>query len=363
MDFITGLPRFRGQHDSIWVIVDRTTKSAHFLSVKTTLSAEDYAKLYIQEVVRLHGVPVSIISDRGAQFTARFWKSFLRRAWVQSYHSSIQMAPYGALCGRRCRYPTRWFEVGEAGLIGLDLVHQAMEKVKVIQERLKMAQSRQKSYTDVRRRVLEFEVDDWVYLKVSPIKGIMRFGKKGKLCPRYIGPDRIAKRIDNVAYELELPQELAAVHPDSLSYEEIPVQILDRQVRRLRTKDVASVKFMGCLSLMFAPLAGYYRRFVEGFSSISYPSTKLTQKTVKFQWSEACEKSFQELKKRLTSAPVLTLPEGTQGFVVYCDASRVGLGCFLMQNGKVIAYASRQLKVHEKNYPTHDLELAVVVFA
>ncbi|KAH0739920.1 hypothetical protein KY290_038625 [Solanum tuberosum] len=360
MDFITGLPRFRGQHDSIWVIVDRTTKSAHFLSVKTTLSAEDYAKLYIQEVVRLHGVPVSIISDRGAQFTARFWKSFLRRAWVQSYHSSIQMAPYGALCGRRCRYPTRWFEVGEAGLIGLDLVHQAMEKVKVIQERLKMAQSRQKSYTDVRRRVLEFEVDDWVYLKVSPIKGIMRFGKKGKLCPRYIGPDRIAKRIDNVAYELELPQELAAVHPDSLSYEEIPVQILDRQVRRLRTKDVASVKFMGCLSLMFAPLAGYYRRFVEGFSSISYPSTKLTQKTVKFQWSEACEKSFQELKKRLTSAPVLTLPEGTQGFVVYCDASRVGLGCFLMQNGKVIAYASRQLKVHEKNYPTHDLELAVV---
>jgi len=113
----------------------------------------------------------------------------------------------------------------------------------------------------------------------------------------------------------------------------------------------------------FLGLAGYYRRFVEGFSSISSPLTKLTQKTVKFQWSEACEKSFQELKKRLTTAPVLTLPEGTQGFVVYCDASRVGLGCVLMQNGKVIAYASRQLKVHEKNYPTHDLELAAVVFA
>ena len=77
-------------------------------------------------------------------------------------------------------------------------------------------------------------------------------------------------------------------------------------------------------------LAGYYRRFVEGFSSISSPLTKLTQKTVKFQWSEACEKNFQELKKRLTNAPVLTLPEGTQGFVVYCDASRVGLGCVLM---------------------------------
>ncbi|WMV60292.1 hypothetical protein MTR67_053677 [Solanum verrucosum] len=102
---------------------------------------------------------------------------------------------------------------------------------------------------------------------------------------------------------------------------------------------------------------------VSGFSTIASPLTKLTQKTVKFQWSEACEKSFQELKKRLTTAPVLTLPEGTQGFVVYCDASRVGLGCVLMQNGKVIAYASRQLKVHEKNYPTHDLELAAVVFA
>ncbi|KAH0689476.1 hypothetical protein KY289_016834 [Solanum tuberosum] len=109
-------------------------------------------------------------------------------------------------------------------------------------------------------------------------------------------------------------------------------------------------------------LASYYRRFVEGFSSISSPLTKLTQKTMKFQWSEACEKSFQELKKRLTTAPVLTLPEGTQGFVEYCDASRFGLGCVLMENGKVIAFASRQLKVHEKNYPTHNLELAAVVF-
>lgn len=113
----------------------------------------------------------------------------------------------------------------------------------------------------------------------------------------------------------------------------------------------------------FLGLAGYYRRFVEGFSSILSPLTKLTQKKVKFQWSDACEKGFQEFKTRLTSALVLSLPEGTDGFVIYCDASRVGLGSVLMQKGKVIAYASRQLKVHEKNYPTHDLELAVVVFA
>ncbi|WMV41284.1 hypothetical protein MTR67_034669, partial [Solanum verrucosum] len=113
----------------------------------------------------------------------------------------------------------------------------------------------------------------------------------------------------------------------------------------------------------FLGLASYYRRFIEGFSSIASPLTTLTQKKAKFEWSEACEKSFQELKDRLTSAPVLTLPEGMDGFVVYYDASRVGLVCVLIQNGKVIAYASRQLKVHHKNYPTHDLELAAVVFA
>ncbi|XP_070049880.1 uncharacterized protein [Nicotiana tomentosiformis] len=110
----------------------------------------------------------------------------------------------------------------------------------------------------------------------------------------------------------------------------------------------------------FLGLAGYYRMFVEGFSSISAPLTKLTHKGAKFQWTEACEQSFQELKKRLTTTPVLTLPYGTEGYVVYCDASRIGLGCVLMQHGKVIVYASRQLQKHEQNYPTHNLELAAV---
>ncbi|KAH0706325.1 hypothetical protein KY289_011401 [Solanum tuberosum] len=113
----------------------------------------------------------------------------------------------------------------------------------------------------------------------------------------------------------------------------------------------------------FFGLAGYYRMFVEGFSSIASPLMTLTQKEAKFVWSEACEKSFQQLKDRLTSTPVLTLLKGTYGFVMYCDSSRMGLGCVLMQNNKMIAYASRQLKVHEKNYPTHDLELAAIVFA
>ena len=191
-------------------------------------------------------------------------------AYNNSYHSSIKMAPYEALYGRRCRSPVGWFEVGETELYGPDLIHQAIEKVKVIQERLRTAQSRQKSYSDVRRRDLEFEVGDWVFLRISPMKGIMRFGKKGKLSPRYIGPYKILRRIGQVAYELELPSELEFVHPvfhvsmlrkcigdpsrvvpikdvqvtEDLSYEEVTVAILDRQVRKLRTKDVASVKVL-----------------------------------------------------------------------------------------------------------------------
>jgi hypothetical protein len=113
----------------------------------------------------------------------------------------------------------------------------------------------------------------------------------------------------------------------------------------------------------FLGLAGYYRRFVEGFSKLSGPLTALTRKNARFLWTDECEQSFQELKLWLVTAPVLTLPSESCGFVIYSDASRKGLGCVLMQNGKVVAYASRQLKSYEKNYPTHDLELAAVVFA
>ena len=110
-------------------------------------------------------------------------------------------------------------------------------------------------------------------------------------------------------------------------------------------------------------LVGYYRRFIEGFSKIERPLTELTKKDKKFVWTKACEKSFQGLKKRLTIAPVLTLLDIHKDFVVFCVASRQGLGCVLIQDGKVVAYASRQLKVHDKNYPMHDLEFAAVVHA
>ncbi|PNX87285.1 retrotransposon-related protein, partial [Trifolium pratense] len=241
MDFVTGLPRTLRGFDSAWVIVDRLTKSAHFLPVKTTYSASQYAKLYVERIVSLHGVPLSIISDRGPQFTAHFWRSFqtalgtrldlstafhpqtdgqsertiqiledmlracvldLGGSWDQylplmefaynnSFQSSIQMAPFEALYGRRCRSPIGWFEVGESKLEGPDMVQEAIEKVKVIQDRLVTAQSRQKSYADKRRRPLEFSVGEHVFLRVSPMKGILRFGRKGKLSPRFIGPFEI----------------------------------------------------------------------------------------------------------------------------------------------------------------------------
>ncbi|GKD21531.1 putative reverse transcriptase domain-containing protein [Tanacetum coccineum] len=113
----------------------------------------------------------------------------------------------------------------------------------------------------------------------------------------------------------------------------------------------------------FLGLVGYYRRFIENFSKISKSLTILTQKSKTFDWGEEQELAFQTLKDKLCNAPVLALPDGLEDFVVYCDASRIGLGCVLMQRGQVIAYASRQLKIHEKNYTTHDLELGAVVFA
>jgi hypothetical protein len=121
-------------------------------------------------------------------------------------------------------------------------------------------------------------------------------------------------------------------------------------------KDVRGIKsFIGMVS--------YYRRFIEGFSKIARPMTALLAKKVEFKWTPACEESFEMLKQKLTTASVLGLLDVHKPFSVYYDASYTGLGCVLMQEGKVVAYSSRQLKVHEKNYPTHDLELGAVVHA
>ena len=113
----------------------------------------------------------------------------------------------------------------------------------------------------------------------------------------------------------------------------------------------------------FLGLTGYYGRFVKGFSVVASSLTKLLRKGVKFEWNDTCHSSFQQLKKILVKAPVLTQPTSGREYAMYSDVSKIGLGCVLMQDGKVVAYASKQLKPHEQNYPTHDLELAVVVFA
>lgn len=320
MDFVGGLLRTPKGYNSIWVIVDRLTKSAHFLPIKMTYSAAQYAKLYLDEIVSLHGIPISIVSDRGSQFTSKFWQSFqealgsqlyfstafhpqtdgqsertiqtledmlracvidfegswdqhlplIEFAYNNSYQASIQMAPFEALYGRKCRSPIGWFETGEQKLLGPDLVQCAVDKVKLIRERLQTAQSRQKSYADHRRKELEFQEGDLVFLRVSPFKGVMRFGKKGKLSPRYVGPFQILQRVGSRAYELALPPNMGSVHPvfhvsmlrkylhdeshvltpqsvdinEDLSYSKQPVAILGREMRKLRSRWIPSVRVL-----------------------------------------------------------------------------------------------------------------------
>ncbi|WVZ94417.1 hypothetical protein U9M48_040310 [Paspalum notatum var. saurae] len=228
MDFIIGLPRTQKGYDSIWVIIDRFTKSAHFISVKTIYHAKTYAELYIARIISLHGVPLTITSDRGSLFVSRFWEQLqlaLGTKLIRSsaYHpqtsgqvervdQSLDMAPFEALYGKRCRTPLNWSEPGERVTFGPDLVTQAEAQVRMIHNNLKTAQSRQKSYSNKRRRPLVFEEGDHVYLRVSPMKGVHRFGVKGKLAPKYIGPFKITERCGSVAYRLELPPHLAAVH-------------------------------------------------------------------------------------------------------------------------------------------------------
>ncbi|GKA88336.1 putative reverse transcriptase domain-containing protein [Tanacetum coccineum] len=188
MDLVTKFPRSSGGYDAIWVIVDRLTKLAHFLPIREDYKTEKLARIYINEIVARHGMPVSIISDRDGRFTSTYGKA-LREA-----------------------FPVIWTEVGESQLIGPELVQEMTEKIFQIKERLKTARSRQKSYADKRRKPLEFKVGDRVLLKVSPWKGVVRFGKKGKLAPRYVGPFEIVECVGPVAYRLKLPQELSCVH-------------------------------------------------------------------------------------------------------------------------------------------------------
>ncbi|GJS56025.1 putative nucleotidyltransferase, ribonuclease H [Tanacetum coccineum] len=238
MDFVTKLPKSSQGYDTIWVIVDRLTKSAIFIPMKETDPLEKLARMYLKEVVTRHGIPVSIICDRDPRFASNFWRSLQKalgtsldmstayhpqtdgqsertiqtledmlracvidfgNGWVKhlplvefsynnSYHASIKAAPFEALYGRKCRSPVCWAE-----------------------QRMQAARDRQKSYADLKRKPMEFEVGDKVMLKVSPWKGVVHFGKRGKLNPRFVGPFKVIKRVGDVAYKLELPEELSRV--------------------------------------------------------------------------------------------------------------------------------------------------------
>nr|GEV56147.1 putative reverse transcriptase domain, ribonuclease H-like domain, aspartic peptidase domain protein [Tanacetum cinerariifolium] len=247
IDFITKLPRTKSGHDTIWIIVNKLTKSAPFLAIREDYSMKKLARLYINEIVTRQGVHVSIISDQDGWFTSRLWKT-LQKALGTS--------------------PILWAEISESRLIGPELVQETTDKVVLIKEKLKVVRDRQKSYADNRCKPLEFEVEDKVLLKVSPWKGVIHFGKKDKLAPRYVGPFEILERVGHVAYRLRFPEELSSVHDTfhvsnlkkcladenlhvpldqnkvdkNLCFVGEPVEIMDRKVKSFKRSKILIIK-------------------------------------------------------------------------------------------------------------------------
>ncbi|GJS68740.1 putative reverse transcriptase domain-containing protein [Tanacetum coccineum] len=242
MDFVTKLPRTSSGYDTIWVIVDRLIKSAHFLPMRENDSMDKLARLYLKEVVTRHGILVSVIYDRDGRFTSNFWRAFQKtlgtrldmspayhsqtdgqsKRTIQTlediYHTCIKAAPFKALYGQKCRSPVCWAE-----------------------SRIQAARDCQKSYADVRRKPLEFQVGDKVMLKVSPWKRVIRFGKRGKLNPRYIGPFKVLakKCLSDEPLEILLDE----IHiDDKLHFVEEPVEIMDCEVKQLKQIRISIIK-------------------------------------------------------------------------------------------------------------------------
>ncbi|GKE37119.1 putative reverse transcriptase domain-containing protein, partial [Tanacetum coccineum] len=318
MDFVTKLPRTGHVHDIIWVIIDRFTKSAHFLPMCEDYKMDRLDRLYLNEIVARHGVPISIISNRDTRFMSRFWQSMqealgtrldmstayhpqtdgqskhiiqtledMLRACVldfeeswdvhlllveflynNSYHSSVRCASFEALYGRKCHSLIMWAVIGEGLLIGPELVQVTTEKISQIKDKLKVAHDCQKSYVDKRWKPLEFSVGDYVLLKVSSWKGVVRFRKKGKLASKFVRPFKIVDKVGLIAYRLRLPEELNGVHDTfhvsnhkkcladptlqvpldeiqvdaKLNFVEEPMEILEREFKKLKQSRIAIVK-------------------------------------------------------------------------------------------------------------------------
>ncbi|GJS12204.1 putative reverse transcriptase domain-containing protein, partial [Tanacetum coccineum] len=254
MDFVTKLPKTTSGQDTIWVIVYRLTKSAHFLTMKETESMEKLTRQYLKEVVSRHGVLTDGQSERTIQTledmlracVIDFGKGWDRHlplvefSYNDSYHTSIEEAPFEALYGRKCRSPICWAEVGDAQLTGPKIIHETTEKIIQIKKRIQAARDRQKSYAEKRRKPLEFEVGDKVMLKVSPWKGVIRFGKQGKLNPRYIGPFKILDKCF-VDEPLAIPLDEIQID-DKLNFIEEQVEIIGQEVKRLKQSRIPIVK-------------------------------------------------------------------------------------------------------------------------
>nr|GFB17835.1 putative nucleotidyltransferase, ribonuclease H [Tanacetum cinerariifolium] len=255
MDFVTGLPRTQRRHDAIWVVVDRLTKSAHFLPIRKDYSVSKLAETFQQEIVRLYGTP-SAITDSQTERTIQTLEDMLRSCaleWTGNWDDYICLD-----------------QIGERVIEGPEMIEVTNEKVAVAKEKLKEARTRQKSYADKHRRSLEFQPGDRVFLKVSPARGFRCFGIKGKLSPRFIGPFEILDRVGEVSYRLALPPQLSHVHNvfhvsllrgykyhplhvisypfdqirADLSYFEEPEAMLDRQDRVMRKKTIPFVKIL-----------------------------------------------------------------------------------------------------------------------